>query len=144
MAVAMPERARLARVSIDGFLLLLVVVVVVSVVGQTCAVRAQSADEVASFLLEDPRSDTSGPGVDGIGEDISKASFSKFESPGAGSRMTLQDEVEFTRPVQLMKPGEGHERLELNVAAVERLAAINHPLAIVAVVGPYHGFVLAS
>ncbi|KAG6544110.1 hypothetical protein Mapa_014422 [Marchantia paleacea] len=134
-AVAMPEFAKLARASIDGFVLLVVVVVV----GQICTVRAHSADEVASFLLEDPRSDTSGPGVDGIGEDMHAASFSKFETSGAGSRMTLQEEVEFTRPVQLMKPGDGHERLELNVAAVERLAAINHPLAIVAVVGPYHG-----
>ncbi|KAL2633978.1 hypothetical protein R1flu_005457 [Riccia fluitans] len=102
-------------------------------------VSVQSADEIPSFLREDPQSEYIELDMKGIGEGIPRGSLSGSEKYGAGSRMALQEEVEFTTPVQLMAPADGHDRLELNAAAVERLAAIKHPLAIVAVVGPYHG-----
>jgi hypothetical protein len=41
--------------------------------------------------------------------------------------------------LQLLKPGAGHSRLELNRMTVEKLASIEEPIAFVSVVGPYHG-----
>ncbi|GLJ04736.1 hypothetical protein SUGI_0002260 [Cryptomeria japonica] len=41
--------------------------------------------------------------------------------------------------LQLLRPSIGHEKLEVNEVALERLASIEDPVAFVAVVGPYHG-----
>jgi hypothetical protein len=41
--------------------------------------------------------------------------------------------------LQLLKPGAGHSRLELNRMTLEKLASIEEPIAFVSVVGPYHG-----
>ncbi|CAM6114295.1 unnamed protein product [Calypogeia fissa] len=47
--------------------------------------------------------------------------------------------AEFERPYQLLKPGEGHDRLELNELAVEKLASIPDVVSLISAVGPYHG-----
>ncbi|KAL3683385.1 hypothetical protein R1sor_001407 [Riccia sorocarpa] len=100
-------------------------------------VLVQSAGEIPSPLREDPRSEYVGSGISGNGEELPRGSFSRSESYGGGSQMSSQEE--FIKPIQLMAPADGHDGLVLNAAAVERLAAIKHPVAIVAVVGPYHG-----
>jgi hypothetical protein len=41
--------------------------------------------------------------------------------------------------LQLLKPGAGHSRLDLNQMTLEKLASIEEPIAFVSVVGPYHG-----
>ncbi|KAH7283299.1 hypothetical protein KP509_35G070400 [Ceratopteris richardii] len=41
-------------------------------------------------------------------------------------------------PLQLLRPGKGHDRLELNEIALEKLSFIDTPVAIVGIVGPYH------
>ena len=46
------------------------------------------------------------------------------------------------RTLQLLKPGAGHDRLELNQMVVERLASMDEPVSFVSVVGPYHGYTL--
>lgn len=46
------------------------------------------------------------------------------------------------RTLQLLKPGAGHDRLELNQMVVERLASMDEPVSFVSVVGPYHGYSL--
>jgi hypothetical protein len=43
------------------------------------------------------------------------------------------------KPIQLLRPGEGHDRLELSETALEKLAALEEPVSIVGIVGPYHG-----
>lgn len=52
-------------------------------------------------------------------------------------RKPMNDEQH--EPMQLLRPGKGHDRLELNVTVLERLATIEEPIAIVGIVGPYHG-----
>lgn len=44
------------------------------------------------------------------------------------------------RTMQLLKPGANHDQLELNQMVLERLAAIEEPMSVVSVVGPYHGY----
>lgn len=60
--------------------------------------------------------------------------------------ISVEPRVEFPdddgRTLQLLKPGAGHDQLELNQMVVERLASIEGPVSFVSVVGPYHGFVL--
>eukprot|EP01018_Ginkgo_biloba_P021311 Gb_13015 [translate_table: standard] len=59
--------------------------------------------------------------------------------PDEGPISSPQTEEGYDQPLQLLRPTLGHERLELNELVLERLASIEDPLAIVAVVGPYHG-----
>eukprot|EP00250_Pteridium_aquilinum_P028054 c36517_g1_i1 orf=1-729(-) len=41
-------------------------------------------------------------------------------------------------PMQLLRPGKGHDRLELSEIVLEKLATIEDPVSIVGIVGPYH------
>jgi hypothetical protein len=63
-----------------------------------------------------------------------------------GDAMDLPSEPTFLvmkpideKPIQLLRPGEGHDRLELSETALEKLAALEEPVSIVGIVGPYHG-----
>ncbi len=64
---------------------------------------------------------------------------------GFGSQEQEEEEETLRFPdnemttLQLLKPGAGHSRLELNRMALEKLASIEEPIAFVSVVGPYHG-----
>jgi hypothetical protein len=65
---------------------------------------------------------------------------------GFGSQEQEEEEEETLRfpdnemtTLQLLKPGAGHSRLELNRMTLEKLASIEEPIAFVSVVGPYHG-----
>lgn len=42
------------------------------------------------------------------------------------------------KPMQLLQPGKGHDRLELSEIVLEKLATIENPVSIVGIVGPYH------
>lgn len=42
-------------------------------------------------------------------------------------------------PMQLVRPGKGHDRLELSETVLEKLAALKEPVSIIGIVGPYHG-----
>lgn len=64
---------------------------------------------------------------------------------GFGSQEQEEEEETLRFPdnemttLQLLKPGAGHSRLELNRMTLEKLASIEEPIAFVSVVGPYHG-----
>ncbi|KAH9563758.1 hypothetical protein CY35_05G143000 [Sphagnum magellanicum] len=65
---------------------------------------------------------------------------------GFGTQEQEEEEEETLRfpdnemtTLQLLKPGAGHSRLELNRMTLEKLASIEEPIAFVSVVGPYHG-----
>lgn len=54
--------------------------------------------------------------------------------PDMLSSVTTFDE----EPMQLLRPGKGHDRLELSEIVLEKLAIIEDPVSIVGIVGPYH------
>jgi hypothetical protein len=86
-------------------------------------------------------------------DDVSSSSSSGGEihldpaaAGGFGSQEHGEEEEETLRfpdnevtTLQLLKPGAGHSRLELNQMTLEKLASIEEPIAFVSVVGPYHG-----
>ncbi len=86
-------------------------------------------------------------------DDVSSSSSSSGEihldpaaAGGFGSQEQGEEEEETLRfpdnevtTLQLLKPGAGHSRLELNQMTLEKLASIEEPIAFVSVVGPYHG-----
>jgi hypothetical protein len=86
-------------------------------------------------------------------DDVSSSSSSGGEihldpaaAGGFGSQEQGEEEEETLRfpdnevtTLQLLKPGAGHSRLELNQMTLEKLASIEEPIAFVSVVGPYHG-----
>jgi hypothetical protein len=87
-------------------------------------------------------------------DDVSSSSSSGGEihldpaaAGGFGSQEQEEEEEEETlrfpdnevTTLQLLKPGAGHSRLELNQMTLEKLASIEEPIAFVSVVGPYHG-----
>lgn len=86
-------------------------------------------------------------------DDVSSSSSSSGEihldpaaAGGFGSQEQEEEEEETLRfpdnevtTLQLLKPGAGHSRLELNQMTLEKLASIEEPIAFVSVVGPYHG-----
>ena len=75
-----------------------------------------------------------------IGEAFGILSPVEGEAVGVPSEsMSLTMEPLDESPIQLLRPGEGHDRLELSETALEKLAALEEPVSIVGIVGPYHG-----
>ena len=75
-----------------------------------------------------------------IGEGYGTLSLVEGEAIDVPSKsMPLTMEPVDDTPIQLLRPGEGHDRLELSETALEKLAALEEPVSIVGIVGPYHG-----
>eukprot|EP00249_Psilotum_nudum_P019648 c27358_g1_i1 orf=30-3086(+) len=118
---------RLPLISLHGVSILLLVVETFLQWTAATELHGMSSSQLA---MDDGVEEGSYVGIDG------ETTMQKYElQEGVSLKMDPLDD----KPLQLVRPGRVHDKLELSELVAEQLATIDEPVAFVGVVGPYHG-----